>query len=98
MRLNSVAYLITETPSAHGVYDKPVRTVRKVYCQVRSAWMQEVYQAMSVGHDASKVLMLADFREYKDEPLCRLGDKEYRVLRSYLTPTGGVELTLEAMR
>jgi hypothetical protein len=94
MREQSVAWLIAESPEMHGVYDTPEPTERKVYCQERSAWMQETYEAASHNLRVSCVLILSDRREYQGERLCRYRDKVWTVVRPYVLHTGGVELTL----
>ncbi len=98
MRRNSVAYLVAESPVARGVYDEPDETQRKVFCQVRSAYMQEVQTAMSTGHEPTTVLLLADEREWQGEQKCIFEDKEYRIIRTFVRGDLGIELTLEEWR
>ena len=87
--------LIREDPAARGVGTEPQETRRKVYCMVRSIGMQESYQAMGIGLNPElKVVLSHDF-EYKGETECELNQVRYRILRTYVTETDGIELTLE---
>lgn len=95
MVLADVAYLITETPGSHGVFDAKTRTERLVYCEVRSVSRAEFYNALNVGMQPELVLYLTDCSEYQDELYCTFKDKTYMVVRTYMTPDGGIELTLQ---
>jgi hypothetical protein len=95
MRRNAVAWLVGEDPSARGVYEEPSETRRKVFCQVRTAYMQEVQMAMSTGHEPTKVLLLADEREWQGEEKCEFEGKVYRIIHTFVRGDLGIELTLE---
>ena len=87
--------LIRENPEAHGVGTDPEESRRKVYCTIKSVGMQEVYQAMGIGLNPElKVILSHDF-EYGGERLCEIGGKRYDILRTYVTETDGIELTLQ---
>lgn len=94
MKANVVA-LITENPAAHGVGIDPEETRRTVFCTVKSIGMQEAYQAMGQGLNPELKVILAHDFEYDDEPLCELDGKRYRILRTYITETDGIELILQ---
>ena len=57
----SVLYLVSEEPGAHGVFDKPTETARKVFCTVRSVGWNEFYTAKNNGLEPSVVFVLADY-------------------------------------
>ena len=87
--------LIREDPAARGVGTEPTETRRKVFCTVKSIGMQEAYQAMGIGLNPElKVILSHDF-EYQGESLCNLKGIRYRILRTYVTETDGIELTLQ---
>jgi len=90
-----VVELITVNPEAAGVGTEPTETKRSVFCTVRSIGMQETYQAMGQGLNPElKVIVPHDF-EYAGERLCELGGVKYHILRTYITETDGIELTLQ---
>lgn len=96
MRRNTtVCTLHADSPQPLGVFETPVPADRKVYCTVRSVSYRERYEAESHGLRPEIVVKLADAAEYGGELRCTVEGKEYRVMRDYLLPDGGVELTLE---
>lgn len=95
MQYADVAVLIGETPEAHGVYDEPETTERRVFCVVSSVKRAEVYEAMGHGLAPELVITLSDIAEYQGEPRCRYNRVEYRIMRTYRLKNGGIELTLE---
>ena len=91
----NVVTLIAESPAAHGVGEAPEESRRDVYCTVKSIGMQEAYQAMGQGLNPElKVIVPHDF-EYMGEPECELCGTRFRILRTYITETDGIELTLQ---
>lgn len=95
MMKSNVVDLITENPYAGGVGLEPTETKRTVYCTVKSIGMQEAYQAMGIGLNPELKVVLAHDFEYGGERLCELMGQRYRVLRTYITETDGIELTLQ---
>ncbi len=95
MFLADVCYLITDTPAAHGVHGDKTTADRMVYCTVQSVGRTEYYAASNVGLTPSLVLKLADMREYDNELKLRFHDQEYRIIRSFMTKDGGIELTVQ---
>lgn len=95
MMRSNVVTLIAEDPEAHGVGVTPAETSRAVYCTVKSIGMQEAYQAMGQGLNPELKVILAHDFEYADEPLCELNGKRYKIIRTYVTETDGIELTLQ---
>lgn len=95
MVMADVCYLITDAPAAHGVHGNKDSSERMVYCTVQSVTRSEYYQAHNAGMQPSYVLKLAHYAEYEDELKLRFRDKEYRVIRTYITQDGGIELTIQ---
>ena len=91
----SVAELVMESPYVGGVGTVPAEKKRTVPCTIKSIGMQEAYQAMGIGLNPELKVVLAHDFEYAGERICRIGNQRYRVLRTYITETDGIELTLE---
>lgn len=94
MMRQDVLYLVSETPSAHGIFDAPAETQRTVFCTVRSVGMQEFYRAMEQDLHPTYVFVLADYAEYGGEKICVYNGARYRVIRTYQTG-GAIEITVE---
>ena len=94
MRAN-VLDLIAVNPEAAGVGTEPAETKRTVYCTVRSIGQQEAYLAMGQGLNPELKVILAHDFEYEGERLCELDGIRYDILRTYITETDGIELTLQ---
>ena len=91
----NVVDLITVSPEACGVGIDPKEVKRTVYCTIRSIGMQEAYQAMGIGLNPELKVILAHDFEYQGERLCELAGVRYNILRTYITETDGIELTLQ---
>ena len=90
-----VVTLIGLNPEAHEVGSQPAEIRHETYCTIKSIGMQEIYQAMGQGLNPElKVIVPHDF-EYSGEPLCELRGVRYKILRTYITETDGIELTLQ---
>ena len=87
--------LISVSPEAAGVGTEPTETKRSVYCTVKSIGQQEAYLAMGQGLNPEMKVILAHDFEYEGERLCELGGVRYEILRTYITETDGIELTLQ---
>ena len=87
--------LVTETRSAHGVHEAITESVRDVYAEIRSVSRSEYYTALNAGVQPSIVFKLALDADYQDEKFLRFRGKRYRVVRTYLTNDGGIEITAE---
>ena len=94
-RAANILTLIAETPQPLGVADPAAPDERTVYCTTRSVSWRERYEADAHGLRPEVAVKLAAPEEYNGETLCLLEGKEYRIIRDYLTPDGGIELTLE---
>jgi SPP1 family predicted phage head-tail adaptor len=95
MVMADVCYLITDLPGAHGVHGDRGSSERQVYCEVKSVTRNEYYQAHIAGLQPGYVLKLSIASEYWDETKLRFRDHEYRILRTYITRDGGIELTIQ---
>lgn len=91
----AVAELITALPSPHGVYEAPYLVTREVPCRVRSVYSDEFYQGMAQGLSLSLVLVLNNYREYRDENRVKFEGAIYRVVRTYIREDKAIELVLE---
>ena len=94
MQANAVDQ-ITVSPDAGGVGLEPTETKRTVYCTVKSIGQQEAYLAMGQGLNPELKVILAHDFEYEGEGLCELDGVRYEILRTYITETDGIELTLQ---
>ena len=90
-----VLTLITVSPEAAGVGTEPTKTKRDVFCTVRSIGQQEAYLAMGQGLNPELKVILAHDFEYEGERLCEMDGVLYDILRTYVTETDGIELTLQ---
>lgn len=95
MQILDVATLIEETPTAHGTHEAAAETRREVYVSVGSATRTEYYQAMNAGFRPEYVLKLAAEEDYNGEQKVEFRGKAYRIVRTYITKDGGIELTCE---
>jgi len=87
--------LVTETASAHGVHEAYTETVREVLAEIRSVTRSEYYNALNAGVQPELVFKLTLDADYQDERVLRYGGKRYRIIRTYLTNDGGIEITAE---
>ena len=87
--------LVTETRSAHGVHEAITETVREVLAEIRSVTRSEYYNALNSGMKPELVFKLTAEDDYQDERFLRYGSKRYRIVRTYLTNDGGIEITAE---
>ena len=90
-----VIALITETNSAHGVHEAITENEREVMAEIRSVTRSEYYNALNAGVQPEIVFKLALDADYQDEHFLRFRGKKYRVVRTYLTNDGGIEITAE---
>lgn len=90
-----IAYLITSAKNAHGVHIAQQDVKRLIYVDVQSVGRSEYYNAYNAGLQPELVLKLSEASEYNDEPELEYAGKRYRIIRSYRTKDGGVELTIQ---
>ena len=94
MTARDVIYLIGESPEAHGVFDTVTETPRKVYCEVRSVGMSELYAARANGLKPAYVFKLNHKADYNGEKICTYNSTRYRIVRTYINGIS-IELTVE---
>lgn len=94
IRMSTVT-LIGEKPEAHGVGEEPKEIRRTVFCDVRSIGQSEAYQAMGAGLNPEIKLKITLESDYHGEKLCEFEGVRYRILRTYIPETNGIELTLQ---
>ena len=87
--------LIQVSPEVGGVGTDREKARRTVFCTVRSIGQQEAYLAMGQGLNPELKVILAHDFEYEGERLCEMGGVRYDILRTYITETDGIELTLQ---
>ena len=87
--------LITENAEKHGVHDTVTETAREVYCEIRSVTRSEFYNALNAGAQPEVIFKLALAEDYGRERLISWREKKYRVIRTYETADGGIEITCE---
>lgn len=95
MMISDVLTLISETPAAHGIFDRPEETGRDVFCTVKSVGYNEYYRALEQELRPAFVFVLADYKEYQGEKICVYSGTRYRIVRTYRTPQLSIELTVE---
>lgn len=95
MQFTNPVYLITNNDS--GVDEKgdikASPDERKVYASVDSVRQSEFYQAQASGFKAEMTVLIRDF-EYRGEKTAKIGEIEYRILRTYDKKDGTIELIL----
>lgn len=94
----SAVTLIGEDPAAHGVLEPPQEIRRKCYCTIKSIGQTEAYQARGIGLNPELKIVLAHDFEYSDEPQLEYNGERYDILRTYVTETDGIELTVQRAR
>ena len=94
VRVDQIA-LVTETASAHGVHETIAETKREVLAEIRSVTRSEYYNALNAGVQPELVFKLAVDADYNDEHFLRYKGKKWRIVRTYLTNDGGIEITAE---
>ena len=87
--------LVTETRRAHGVHEAITESVRDVLAEIRSVSRSEYYNALNSGFQPELVFKLTMAEDYQDEHFLRFNGKKYRIVRTYLTNDGGIEITAE---
>lgn len=79
-----VIYLVSESPSAHGVFEPVEKSKRMVYCVVKSVGMKEIYLAKNLDLSPEYVFELADYAEYCGEKTVEYNGVLYDVFRTYV--------------
>ena len=91
----TVISLITETRSRHGVHETVTESEREVFAEIRSVTRSEYYNALNAGIQPEYVFKLTVEDDYQKEHFLRYEGQKYRIVRTYLTDDGGIEITAE---
>lgn len=91
----NVVTLIGAAPEAHGVLETAGEIRRTVYCTVKSIGQTEIYQARGIGLNPELKIVLAHDFEYQGESWLEYQGERYSILRTYVTETDGIELTVQ---
>ena len=94
MQKHDVLTLIAEA-APRGVNDAPLVSERTVFCTIRSVGMNENYAALTHGLHPELVFVLTQDFEYQGEQRCKCGGVYYDIIRTYVTETDGIELTVQ---
>lgn len=87
--------LITKENRAHGVHEATSDTQRLVLCTVKTVRQSEYYQAENIGYRPEIQFDLTLAADYHGESTLLYEKKEYRVIRTYEKPAGGLEIIAE---
>ena len=91
----TVISLVTETRSRHGVHETVTESEREVFAEIRSVTRSEYYTALNAGIQPEYVFKLTAEDDYQKEHFLKYGGQKYRIVRTYLTDDGGIEITAE---
>ena len=95
MNRPDVIYLITENARTHGVHDTVTDEERKVFCTVGSITRSEYYMAQNAGYRPEIMFLLALEEDYQRERSLKYHGQKYRIVRTYPTEDGGIEIYAE---
>lgn len=91
----SSCVLITFSPDAHEAGMDPVATRRTVKCTELSVGMTEAYQAMGLGLNPEKKLLIPYDKDYQGERELEYEDERWKVIRAGSGEWNGVTLTIQ---
>lgn len=94
MKQDDILYLVSESPSSHGVFDPRTETQRMVFCKVMSVTGNEYWRARENDIFPAFVFRLSDAIEYQGEKICVYNGTRYRIVRTY-TSEQYIDLTVE---
>lgn len=87
-----VITLITKNRKAHGVHESTTDSKRRRRCIVRKVRQSEYYQAENAGYSPEFQFDLAVAGDYHGETSLMFEGREYRIIRTYDTDDGGIEI------
>jgi hypothetical protein len=64
-------------------------------CEVQSVRRSEYYTALNAGFQPEYVFVLALAEDYQNERIVKFHGQKFRVLRTYITDSDGIEITVE---
>ena len=91
------AELITFNPDAHEAGAAATETKRTVKVTEKALGMQEAYQAMGLGLNPEKRLLIPYDKDYCGERELMYGGERWKVLRVAVGEYNGVLLTIQRM-
>ena len=91
------AELITFTPDAHEAGAAATETRRTVKVTEKALGMQEAYQAMGLGLNPEKRLLIPYDKDYRGERELMYEGERWKVLRVAVGEYNGVLLTIQRM-
>ena len=95
MEILSSCVLITFNPDAHEAGEDPVSLRRTVKCTEKGVGMTEAYQAMGVGLNPEKKLLIPYERDYQGERELEYKGERWKVIRMGSGEWNGVTLTIQ---
>ena len=95
MEILSSCVLISFRPDAHEAGEDPVALCRKVKCTEKSVGMTEAYQAMGLGLNPEKKLLIPYERDYHGERELEYQGERWKVIRTAGGEWNGVLLTIQ---
>ena len=95
MEILSSCVLISFRPDAHEAGEDPVALCRKVKCTEKSVGMTEAYQAMGLGLNPEKKLLISYERDYHGERELEYDGERWKVIRNGSGEWNGVTLVIQ---
>ena len=89
----AVIRFVTETRKAHGVHEETQKKRRLVLCTAKRVRQSEYYEAHNAGFRPEYQFDLTVAEDYHGEASLIYEGKEYQVIRTYETDSGGLEIT-----
>ena len=97
MEMMSSCQLITFTPDAHEAGSAATETTRTVKVTEKALGMQEAYQALGLGLNPEKRLLIPYDKDYRGERELVYGGERWKVIRVAAGEYNGVLLTIQRM-
>ena len=97
MEIMGSAELITFTPDAHEAGSAATETKRTVKVTEKALGMQEAYQALGLGLNPEKRLLIPYDKDYRGERELMYEGERWKVLRVAAGEYNGVLLTIQRM-
>ena len=97
MEIMSTCTLIAFSPDAHEAGAAVTETARTVKVTEKSVGLNESYQAMGLGLNPEKRLLIPYERDYRGERELEYGGERWKVLRVAGNEYNGVLLTIQRM-
>lgn len=95
MLFKDVLELITVTPATDSEgLPAPVKSYRKVFANAKSVRASEFYQAAAVNLRPAIVFEMMAI-DYQAEQVLRFNNREYSIIRTYMTGPDRIEITCQ---